>query len=142
MAPLTRSDATALEHILAVLLEQPVLVTGSAAPPFRACFLAAGVTTATDFVSITPDTYGSVEFSIEADGSDASSKLNVIQIKKIRSLIDWFSQVPAPPATRWFDLTDDAFRTWRTQSTLTSPASVPAPAPSSLSLLFPSFEKV
>jgi hypothetical protein len=135
MAPLTRSDATALEHILAVLLEQPVLVTGSAAPPFRACFLAAGVTTATDFVSITPDTYGSVEFSIEADGSDASSKLNVIQIKKIRSLIDWFSQVPAPPATRWFDLTDDAFRTWRTQSTLTSPASVPAPAPSSLSAI-------
>ena len=88
MAPLTRSDTTALEHILAVLLEQPVTVTGSPVPPFRACFLAAGVSTATDFVSITPDAYGSVEFTTKADGSDAGSKLNIIQIKKLRSLID------------------------------------------------------
>jgi len=55
MAPLTRCDTTALEHILAVLLEQPVIVTGSAAPPFRACCLAAGVTTATDFLEAPDD---------------------------------------------------------------------------------------
>jgi hypothetical protein len=87
MVALTRSHATALEHILAVLLEQPTLVTGSAVPPFRACFLSAGVTTATDFVSITPDTYGGVEFSTNSDGSNATSKLNIIQIKKLGSLV-------------------------------------------------------
>jgi hypothetical protein len=133
MAPLTRSDTTGLEHILAVLLEQPVTVTGSPTPPFRACFIAAGVTTATDFVSVTPDICGGVEFTTKDDGGNAGSKLNVMQIKKLRSLIDWFSQVPAPPATRWFELTAEAFRAWRTQSALTAPS--PAPAPSSLSAI-------
>jgi hypothetical protein len=79
-------------------------------------------------VSVAPDTCGGVEFSIKDDGSDANSKLNVIQIKKLRSLINWFSQVPAPPAARWFDLTDAEFRTWRTQFTLALPAA-PAAAP-------------
>jgi hypothetical protein len=128
MVALTRSHATALEHILAVLLEQPTLVTGSAVPPFRACFLSAGVTTATDFVSITPDTYGGVEFSTNSDGSNATSKLNIIQIKKLGSLVAWFSQVPDPTATCWFDLSDDAFRNWRTQA-----LSLPAPAPPAVS---------
>jgi hypothetical protein len=50
MPPLTRSDAAALEHVLAV--------TGSAAPPFSACFLAAGVTTAAGFVSVAPTPVG------------------------------------------------------------------------------------
>jgi hypothetical protein len=109
MAPMLRSDTTALQHILAVLLDQPTTVTGSAVPPFRACFLAAGVTNATNFVSITPDTYGGIDFSTGPDGSEADSKLNVIQIKKLRSLVDWFSQVPTPPPTRWFDLDEDAF---------------------------------
>jgi hypothetical protein len=134
MAPLLRSDANALEHILAVLLAESPIVTGSAVPPFRACFLAAGVTTATDFVSLTPDTYGDVDFSTKPDGSEANSKLNVIQIKKLRSLVEWFYQVPTSSATRWFDLDEDAFRAWRTQSTLTPPASA-VPAPSSLSAI-------
>jgi hypothetical protein len=135
MAPLLRSDANALEHILAVLLAESPIVAGSAILPFRACFLTTGATTtATDFVSLTPDTYGDVDFSIKPDSSEADSKLNVIQIKKLRSLVDWFSQVPTPSATRWFDLDEDTFRAWRTQSTLTLPASV-SPAPSSLSAI-------
>ena len=135
MVAALRSDGTALEHILVVLLEQPIIETGSDIPPFRACFLAAGVTTATDFVSLTPDAYGAIEFSIHDDGSHAHTKLNVIQIKKLRSLVDWFSQVPNPSATRWFELTEDIFRSWRTQSTLTLPATVPTPssAPSAIS---------
>jgi hypothetical protein len=101
MAASTCSDAAALEHVLLVLLNQPVVVADSATPPFRACFLAAGVTNATDFVSVSPDAHASVEFSIDADGSDANSKLNVIQIKKPCPLVDWFSQVAAPPTSRW-----------------------------------------
>jgi hypothetical protein len=77
MAPMLRSDTTALQHILAVLLDQPTTVTGSAVPPFRACFLAAGVTNATNFVSITPDTYGGIDFSTGPDGSEADSKLRM-----------------------------------------------------------------
>jgi hypothetical protein len=125
MVASARSDAAALEHVLLVLLDQPVTVTDSAIPPFRACFLAAGVTNATDFVSVSPDACGSVEFSINSKGSDAHSKLNVIQIKKLHSLVDWFSQVTAPPTSRWFDLTEDAFRSWRA-SALTVPADAPA----------------
>jgi hypothetical protein len=119
------SDAAALEHVLLVLLDQPVAVADSTIPPFQACFLAAGVTNAADFVSVSPNTHGSVEFSINADGSDAHSKLNVIQIKKLRSLVDWFSQVTAPPTSCWFDLTEDAFRSWRA-SALAVPADAPA----------------
>jgi hypothetical protein len=83
-----RSDATALEHILVILLEQAVTVSGSPVPPFfRACFLVAGCNNAIDFVSITPDMYGAIEFSTKSDGSDATQKLNIIQIKKLRSLL-------------------------------------------------------
>jgi hypothetical protein len=134
MVAALRSDATALEHVLFVLLNQPVTAPGSDIPPFRACFLAAGATNATDFVSISPNTYGSVEFSTQPDGGDAHSKLNVIQIKKLRSLVDWFSQVATPPTSRWFDLTKDAFRSWRA-SALTAPADAPT-VPSSLSAIF------
>ena len=137
MVAALRSDATALEHLLGVLLEQPAVEKDSAIPPFRACFLAAGVTTATDFVSLAPDAYGAVEFSTQADGNDAHSKLNVMQITKLRSFVDWFSQVPTPSATRCFDLTEgDAFRLWHTQSTLTLPApvsTVPSSPPSAIS---------
>jgi hypothetical protein len=135
MVASARSDAAALEHVLLVLLDQPVTVTDSAIPPFRACFLAAGVTNATDFVSVSPDACGSVEFSINADGSDAHSKLNVIQIKKLHSLLDWFSQVTAPPTSRWFDLTKDAFRSWRT-----SALAVPTNAPTASTSISPILE--
>jgi hypothetical protein len=95
-----RSDATALEHILVVLREQAVTVSGSPVPPFRACFLVAGCNNAIDFMSITPDMYGAIEFSTKSDGSDATQKLNIIQIKKLRSLIDWFTQGVTSSATR------------------------------------------
>ena len=88
MVAALRSDGTAIEHILVVLLEQPAIEIGSAIPPFRACFLAAGVTTATDFVSLALDANGAVEVSTQADGSDAHSKLNILQIKKLCSLVD------------------------------------------------------
>jgi hypothetical protein len=131
-----RSDATALEHILVVLLEQPVQETGSPVPPFRACFLVAGCLNAIDFVSITPDTYGAVEFSINSDGTDATVKLNIIQIKKLRSLIAWYSQVPSASASRWFDLDATTFRAWRTQSVLNpTPTTVVPPAPASSSTI-------
>jgi hypothetical protein len=131
MVAAIRSDAAALEHVLFVLLNQPVTAPGSDIPPFRACFLAAGATNATDFVSISPNAYGSVEFSTQPDGGDAHSKLNVIQIKKLHSLVDWFSQVTTPLTSRWFDLTKDAFRSCRT-SAFTAPADAPT-VPSSIS---------
>jgi hypothetical protein len=131
MVAVLPSNAAALEHVLLILLDQPVAAPGSAIPPFRACFLAAGVANANDFVSVSPDAHGSVEFSISTDGSDAHFKLNVIQIKKLRSLVDWFSQVTTPPTSCWFDLTKDAFRSWRT-STLAVPTDAPT-VPTSIS---------
>jgi hypothetical protein len=50
----------------------------------------------------------SLEQPTQPDGSDAHSKPNVIQIKKLSSLVDWFSQVAAPSACCWFHLTKDA----------------------------------
>jgi hypothetical protein len=112
----TRSDKTALEHILNVLLEQPtVSSTDTTIPSFRACFNEAGVDCASDFISITPSTYGGVSFSSLKDGTDKDNNLNVIQIKKLSSLVSWFRQTTASPATKWFELTEDAFRSWRTQ---------------------------
>ena len=44
MAPNLRSDSGALEHIMAVLLEQPVIDSETdILPPFCACFSEAGV---------------------------------------------------------------------------------------------------
>jgi hypothetical protein len=88
MAPLTRSDTTALEHILAVLLEQSATVTGSPIHSFRACFVPPALPLLPT-LCLYSRLWG-VEFTTKADGSDAGSKLNVIQIKKLRSLIDWF----------------------------------------------------
>jgi hypothetical protein len=85
-----RSDAAALEYILAILLEQP-LPLESSIPLFRACFLEAGVCIATDFVSLAPSAYGAVAFSPTHDGVDKTSCLNIIQIKKLSSLMAWFS---------------------------------------------------
>jgi hypothetical protein len=125
MVVTTRSDATALEHILGVLLGEPAVTSNDTPiPKFRACFAEAGVTCASDFISIEPSVYGAIPFSTVKDGTDKDTTLNVIQIKKLSSLVSWFRQINSPPAVRWHDLSDDAFRTWRTES----PA-IPAPAP-------------
>ena len=127
----TRSDETALEHILAVLLEQPPISPSSSTIPFfRACFTEAGVACASDFITISPSAYGGVFFSPLKNGTDKDTTLNVIQIKKLSSLVSWFRQTDAPPATKWFDLSEDEFRSWRTQpEPLQAPAPAPAPAP-------------
>jgi hypothetical protein len=134
MAPITRSDETALEHILAILLEQPPIASTDAdlLPKFRACFNKAGVTCASDFISISPSSYGGILFSSTNGGRDKDSALNVIQIKKLSTLVSWFRQFAAPSATKWFDLNEAAFRSWRTQpatppvSTATAPATATA----------------
>jgi hypothetical protein len=128
---ITRSDNTALEHILNVLLEQPTISSmDTTIPSFRACFNEAGVDCASDFISITPSTYGGVSFSSLKDGTDKDNNLNVVQIKKLSSLVSWFRQTTASSATKWFELTEDAFRSWRTQpepSTAADPAAAVAP---------------
>ena len=94
----TRSDETALEHILGVLLEQPpISSTDTTIPIFRACFTEAGVACASDFISITPSAYGRVLFSPLKNGTDKDTTLNVIQIKKLSSLVSWFRQTTSPP---------------------------------------------
>jgi hypothetical protein len=64
MVPITRSDVSALEHILFVLLDQPVIntTTDTSIPIFRACFKEAGVTNASDFISINTSAYGAISF--------------------------------------------------------------------------------
>jgi hypothetical protein len=115
MALLLRSDAAALEHILVQLLEQPsVTASDNSIPPFPACLIAAGVSSASDFISLDPLDYRqTIPFSITKDG-DKDSHLNVIQVKKLSALFSWFHQVTSPPITRWFDLTNNDFRAWRT----------------------------
>jgi hypothetical protein len=133
MAPITRSDETAMECILAILLEQPPIAsTDTDLPKFRACFNEAGVTCASDFISISPSSYGGILFSSTNGGTDKDSTLNVIQIKKLSTLVSWFRQFPAPSATKWFDLNQATFRSWRTQpatppvSTVTAPTAATA----------------
>jgi hypothetical protein len=63
MVPILQSDATALEHILSQLLEQPSIVASDVTvPPFCGCLSKDGVTLASDFISASPDTYGSILF--------------------------------------------------------------------------------
>jgi hypothetical protein len=126
MAPILRSDATALEHILSRLLEQPVIAAAdTTVPVFRACFAEAGVSTATDFISISPNAYGAIPFSLIKEEGDKNTKLNVIQIKKLSSLISWFHQVSNPSINRWFDLTDAEFKSWRTRPDPTLASALP-----------------
>jgi hypothetical protein len=77
MAPaVTRSDVNALEHILTVLLGQAVPTT-TTLTPFRSCFSTAGVTNASDFVSMDAPAYGAILFPLITDGT-ADQQLNVI----------------------------------------------------------------
>jgi hypothetical protein len=65
----THSNVTALEHILATLLCQTPAPMDDTIPIFRACFHEAGVTNATDFVSINPSNYGTLFFSTTRDAT-------------------------------------------------------------------------
>jgi hypothetical protein len=132
----TSSDETALEHILAVLLAQPlVAATDTNIPIFRARFDEAGVDCASDFISIAPSTYKAIYFSVIKGGTDKDDTLNIIQVKKLASLALWFRQTIAPPATKWFELTEDAFRSWRTQPIAPTQAPTPAIAPATVSAI-------
>ena len=82
MVPTTRSDATTLEHILGVLLAQPPISPDRDIPPFCGCLFTAGVTNATDFISMEPITYGSILFAATTDGKK-DQQLNAIQVKKL-----------------------------------------------------------
>jgi hypothetical protein len=127
MVVTTRSDTTALEHILGVLLEEPtVSPSDTYVPNFRACFNEAGVTCASDFISIEPSIYGDIPFSNVKRGTEKDTNLNVVQTKKLSSLVSWFRQPPSSPAVHWFDLSEDTFRTWRTDSAITPSPPVPA----------------
>jgi hypothetical protein len=129
MASITRSDETALECILAILLEQPPIASTDAdLPKFRACVNEAGVTCTSDFISILPSSYGGMIFSSTNGGTDKDSALNVIQIKKLSTLVSWFRQFPAPSAAKWFDLNEAAFRSWRTQPATPPVSAATAPA--------------
>ena len=114
MVPTTRSDANALEHILSIILAEPPLSADSTTIyPFRACFLVAGVSNASDLISIEPNLYGSIQFSLQASGEDLQT-LTIIQVKKINSLFTWYRQVDSPMASWWFDLDNSGFQVWRT----------------------------
>jgi hypothetical protein len=137
------SDASALKHILAVLLEQLLpAASESFIPPSCACFLEAGVGKAADFVSLAPSAYGAVTFSATRDDVDKTSRLNIIQIKKLSSLL-WLGSIKflrLQPLC-WFDLTDHGlFRAWRAQPTVPV-AGPPAPARPSLVSAISEFQK-
>lgn len=125
----TCSDATALEHILGVVLEKPpIFSTGTYIPAFRASFTEADVICTSDFISIDTSAYGAIPFSAIKNGMDKDTTLNVIQVKKLSSLISWFGQTTSCPAGHWFDLTKDTYRTWPTESIIPSVTSVAATA--------------
>ena len=124
MVAVTRSDATALEHILSILLAQPPS-TDLVVPPFRGYLTTAGVNNASDFISMDPSDYGSILFATSKDG-DADQMLNLIQVKKLDSLFLWFRSATPTPATRWFELDADAFQAWRTRPITNSvPPTIP-----------------
>jgi hypothetical protein len=94
-----------------LLEEPPISLSDTTIPPFRAaCFKEAGVTCALDFISIDSSDYGTIPFSIVKDGTEKDTTLNVIQVKKLNSLVSWFRQHPSSPAGHWFDLTEDTNR--------------------------------
>ena len=105
MVPTTRrDDSAALEHILTVILsEPPPPDTASSTPTFCTCLAKAGVSNASDFLSLEPYDYGILTFAVEPSGSEDQS-LPIIQVKKINSLFSWFHQVPPSSTFRRFPL--------------------------------------
>jgi hypothetical protein len=82
MVPTTQSDdSAALEHILTIILsEPPPPDAASSTPPFRACLAEAGVSNASDYVSLEPYDYGIFTFAVEPSGPEDRS-LSIIQLK-------------------------------------------------------------
>jgi len=113
MVPVTRSDVNALEHILTILLGEAVPFAASEdLTPFRSCFTTAGVTNASDFVSIDPSAYGAILFPTTKGGTP-DKQLNVIQVKKLVSLLSWLSAQPSPGVSTWFNLDFAGFQNHR-----------------------------
>jgi hypothetical protein len=83
----------------------------------------AGVSNASDFISLEPYDYGILTFAVEPSGPEDQS-LSIIQVKKINSLFSWFHQVPPSGVSRWFDLDYSSFQAWHT---------LPAPVPQGVS---------
>ena len=134
MAPITRADdSAALEHILISILLEPLLPTtvGSTTPPFRACFSKAGISNASDSLSISPSDYGHITFATDPFGQE-DQILSLTQVKKINFLFSWLHQIPFSDATRWLSLDYQSFQVWRSQPTPTpqgtSPAAVSLPS--------------
>jgi hypothetical protein len=133
MVPTTQSDnSTALEHILTVILSEPLPPAGTSSnPPFCACLAKVGISKASDFVSLEPSDYGIITFAVEPSGPEDQS-LSLIQVKKIKSLFSWFHQVSSYGVSRWLDLDYSSFQAWRSLPTSilqgASPASVSLPS--------------
>lgn len=84
--PRTDSDFLALEHILDILLGEPLIpAANNVDTPFRACLSEAGVDVASDFISMNVVDYAGISFSL-SKGGDKSSVLNAIQTKKLSAL--------------------------------------------------------
>ena len=133
MVPTTRrEDSAVLEHILTVILTEPPPPENSpSVPPFRACFAKAGVSNASDFLSLDPSDYGIITFALEPDTFE-DQVLSLVQVKKINSLFSWFHQVSPASVNHWMDLDLSTFQAWRSLpapvSGEVSPASVSLPS--------------
>ena len=126
MVPTTPSkDSAALEHILTVILSEPLPPEDSSSvPPFRVCFSKVGVSNASYFLSLELSDYGVITFALEPDTFE-DQVLSPVQVKKINSLSSWFHQVSPASVHRWMDLDLSAFfQAWR---------SLPAPVPQEVS---------
>eukprot|EP00957_Ditylum_brightwellii_P012755 964023-Ditylum_brightwellii.AAC.1 len=108
MILVTRLDANTLKHILAILLSEP-LSTTSDISLFCSCFVTTGISNASNFLILDPPTYGAVMCLIVKDGS-SDHQLNVIQVKKLGSLLSWFQAQPIQGTSTKFNLDFDGFQ--------------------------------
>jgi hypothetical protein len=112
MVPTTRSEeSAALEHILTdILSEPPPPDAASSTSPFHALLAKAGVSSASDFISLEPLDYGILTFAVEPSGPEDQQSLSIIQVKKINFLFSWFHQVP--PSTTLLSRLGALYRHW------------------------------
>jgi hypothetical protein len=104
MAPVTCSNVNALEHIFTVLLGEAIPASTNLTP-FPACFTTAGMTNASNFVTMDPSANGadgSILFPLTTKDGIADQQLNVIQVKKLGSLFSWLAPnllLASPPGS-------------------------------------------
>ena len=117
MVPTTRSDdSAALEHILAVIFNKSYpIATSTSIPSFRACFTKAGVSNASDLISMDPSDYGLIFFALDPFGNE-DRQLNYIQVKKLNSLFSWFRQDPSATVSHWLTLDYQTFQSPHTST--------------------------